>query len=239
MWKSEEITMDDASFKCLVIGQAGAGKSVFASTFPGPAFVFDFDQANLAYRYAQNFEGETYAPIADDWVRFTIDLPRIVNDDTYKTIILDSTTTLGRCAMARAMQINPARSPSQGAIGISDKSHYMIVKNLVESQLNILLSSKKNIVVISHLDMIKDEVRGLFVAVPVLPGALKVVLPTLFHEVYYALVEEKGGKRRHVLQTINAGMYGGKSAVSGVQHLLPDYVDNSYPVIQEYLRKGK
>ena len=46
----KDLTADTTFLKCMVIGKAGTGKSVFASSFPTPAFLFDFDKGALTYR---------------------------------------------------------------------------------------------------------------------------------------------------------------------------------------------
>ena len=237
MWNSENMKVDTLHFKCLIIGTAGSGKTYFAGSFPSPAFVFDFDQAAAGYRDSPGFSGETYKPVAGDWIKFESTARKVLDDPSIKTLIIDSATTMRECAMERAMGINPQRSPTGGPIGIAVQSHYSLAKNLMSNMFNRLLAADKNLVVIAHLVMEKDELTNLVTAIPVFIGQSKASMPTLFTEVYYATVQKVKGKREYLLTTANNGIYAAKSVLSGRKNRLPEQVPNNYAAIMSYLKE--
>ena len=45
MKNAQNVSIQTEFYKVLIIGPPGTGKSVFASTFPTPGFVFDLNKA--------------------------------------------------------------------------------------------------------------------------------------------------------------------------------------------------
>ncbi len=236
--------------KCLVIGPPGTGKSEFASSFPTPAFCLDFDDGMLSYR-GKDFDYETFLagqkaqkkipggpavpPIG--WVKFEKDLQQLQTDvaaGKYKTVIVDSTTTMTDLAMERALQLNPQRNECQGPVW---NIHFALVRNLMEGRLRQIIGMNCNVVVNSHVETIKDAASGAVIDVgPLLPGALTTKLPGYFDEVYYSVIKTKttkgadgkpSSKTEFLLQTVPKGMFRARSRLSGKTGLLPSFVDNN------------
>lgn len=235
--KDMEIT--DENIKCLVIGDYGSGKSVFAASFPTPAFVFDFDKGIKTYR-GVDFDYSSYNLDPKGWVEFEKDfaeVKKLAGEGKYKTIIIDSTSCMADLAMERALQLDPKRSATGGPVW---NSHYSIVKNLVEGKLRQFMQMDANLVVISHLQVVKDEESGAILSTkPLLPGMLSDKLPGYFDEVYYAFVKQKEGKSIWSLQTQTKGLYKARSRISGVQGLLPIDIPNSYAELIKAIKAGK
>jgi len=225
--------------RVLSLGDYGTGKSVFASTFPTPGFVFDLDDGIQIYR-GKDWDYETYTPSAKHWIQFEKDVNRVVketNDGKYKTVVVDSTTVLAAIAMERALQIDPKRSNTEGPLW---NIHYSMVKNLMEGQLRkiLALSSKANVVVIGHLHIVVDNDSGAVVAIePLLPGSLSENFPGNFSEVYCHFSQKREGKTDYYIRTAPKGLYRARSRVSGIEGLLPETVPNNYPKILEILKE--
>ena len=224
-----DISLDSTFIKVLVVGDYGTGKSVFASSFPTPGFLFDFDKGAMTYK-GKDFAYSQYPISGVGWVEFEKDFNLVVKEakeGKYKTIIFDSTSLLTDLAMERALQLDPKRSPTGGPLW---NVHYGIVRNLVEGKVRQLLQLDANIVVISHLEIVKDQESGAILATqPLLPGALSTKMPGYFDEVYFAFSKMKDGKPDFFLQTLPRGFYKARSRVSGQSQALPFEIPNNYP----------
>lgn len=233
---AEDLGVEGAKLKVLVVGDYGTGKSVFASSFPTKAFVFDFDKGALTYK-GKDFDYAQYEISPAGWVEFEKDFNMIVKEvkaGKYETVICDSTSLLSDMAMERALQLDPKRSPTGGPLW---NVHYGIVRNLVEGKLRQLLQLDCNLVVISHLEVVKDQESGNVLGTqPLLPGALSMKLPGWFDEVYFAFSRMKDGKPEFYLQTLPRGYYKARSRISGEKQALPFEIPNNYAKLMEYIK---
>jgi hypothetical protein len=239
MPNAKNLTVNTASLKCIVVGKAGSGKSVFASTFPTPAFLFDFDKGALTYR-GLDIDYEQFDLTAQGWVKFEkvfAEVVKAVSEGKYKTVIFDSASTLTDLAMERAMALDPKRSATGGPLW---NVHYQMVKNLVEGRIQKFINLPCNLVLTAHLNIVTDQESGAVIDVtPLFTGTLSTKIPGLFDEVYYATAQTKGGQTHWVLQTVPKGMYAARSRISGAQRLLPDFVPNSYDAIMKLATSTK
>jgi len=241
---AQDVTVSTEFLKLLVVGDYGSGKSIFASSFPTPALIFDFDRGILSYR-GKDFDYCSYATEQKCWLEFEKDqrdVAKAVAEGKYKTIIIDSTSTMADLAMERALQLDPKRNPNTN--GPVWNVHYGIVKTLVEGQIRKILQMQANIVIIAHLQLIKDEETGAILgAQPLLPGQLSIKLPGYFDEVYYAFTKQKEGHAQYVLQTASKGHYKARSRISGEKHILPFELDvtsrSGYEVLTQAILAGK
>jgi len=234
MQNARDVKADSHILRCMVVGKNGSGKSIFASTFPTPGFVFDFDKGILSYR-GKDFDYEQFENSAMGWIKFEQAVQAVVKDEKYKTLVLDSTTSMTARSLERAMQLDPKRA----AGGNPTMAHYGMSKNLILGYINRLLAVEKNLVVISHVRPIKDEVTGQITFQPLLGGDMPDRIPTMFDEVYYAVTQRKGDVTQYLIQTVSIGYYCASSRLSGVQKLLPDFLPNDYNEIMKYLGKEK
>jgi len=240
MPNAKDVSLDLAHLKVFVVGDAGTGKSVFASSFPTPAFLFNFDDTILSYR-GIDIDYEDYTKDAKGWIKFEKDFAELkkkmdVDDPPYKTIIIDSTTSWSDLAMERALQLDPKRSPTGGPLW---NVHYGMVRNLIEGRLRQLLELKANIVVIGHLQIIQDQETGAVVAVqPLLTGQLSTKAPGYFDEVYYTRTKKGKQGMEWVMQTVAMGHYKARSRLSGHARILPDEIPNSYEALLTAIKDG-
>ena len=228
MPNAQDVTVDTEFFKAMLVGTYGTGKSVFATTCPTPGFVFDFDEGIVTYR-GKDFDYEQYTDDWQGWVKFEKDLIRVKKDvaeEKYETVIVDSTSKMTDLAMARSMQLDPKRSPTNGPIW---NIHFMMVRNLMEGKLRQIIGLPCNVIVISHIDIVKDEKTGNILEIsPLLTGQLREKIPGAFHEVYYCTTKRTGQSTQWMIQTVPIGFTKARSRLSGKEHLLPDYLPNSY-----------
>ena len=227
------------NLKCYVLGKYGTGKSVFGSTFPTPGYVFDFDQRIKTYR-GLDWDYDTYPLTGMGWVQFERNIKQVakaVKEGKYKTVILDSTTSFTDCAMARALQIDPKRSPENGPIW---NVHFNIVKNIVDPKLKQILSFDCNIVFMGHWNIITDPKTGNIVSIdPLLTGQLSEKVPGYFDEVYAAGSQMSQGKDHYYVRTTTFGHYRSRSTISGKLQLLPVKIPNDYPSVMAYADKAQ
>lgn len=225
--------------KTIVIGDAGSGKSIFASSFPTPGFVFDFGTQILSYR-GLDFDYEQFSLGPLGWVAFekcVIQVKKDVAEGKYKTVIVDDTTGLTDLAMERALQLDPKRSAVGGPVW---NCHYSMVKNLVEGRLRQIFDLPCNIVVIAHLTYITDQETGAILGVePMLTGQLSIKIPSYFDEVMYSQVKREGGETKWYLQTVPIGFNRARSRMSGKLRILPDLIPNDYSIVMDYMTGKK
>lgn len=229
--KDIQLTVDNINF--FVVGERGTGKSFFAATFPTPAFLFDFDKQATVYR-GLDVDYEQYDFSSLGWVKFEKDLAKVLLEKKYKTIIIDSMTSFQSLAMERALAINPSRNEAGGA---KFEVHYSLIRTLVEGNMRKILSYIGYKVIIAHLEADKDKEGSIIGYHPLLPGALKTILPSFFGEILYSSRRYLDNKQSYVLQTVNLGFYNARSNLSGRQKLLPDFVPNDFNSIMDILNK--
>ena len=237
MPSAKNVSPETEFFKAMVVGSYGTGKSIFAASCPTPGFVFDFDEGIISYQ-GKDFDYEQYSRDWKGWVKFEKDLLNLIKDvegGKYKTIIVDSTSTMTDLAMERALVLDPKRSATGGPVW---NVHYMMVRHMMEGKLRQIVGLSCNVIVISHIDIARDEDTGAIVDItPLLTGQLREKIPGLFQEVYYATTKRAGQKTEWLLQTVPIGFKKARSRLSGKDHFLPDFIPNDYNEVMKYLRK--
>lgn len=235
MPNAKDVDINTEHFKAMLVGTYGTGKSVFASTCPTPGFVFDFDEGIITYR-GLDFDYEQYTDDWQGWIKFEKDLLQIKKDvaeKKYVTVVVDSTSKMTDLAMARALVLDPKRSPTGGPIW---NVHFMMVRNLMEGKLRQIIGLPCNVIVISHIDVVRDEKTGNILDIsPLLTGQLREKIPGAFQEVYYCTTKRVGQKTEWLLQTIPIGYTKARSRLSGTAHLLPDFIPNNYKEVMKHL----
>lgn len=242
---AKDVTFDSENIKVFLTGDYGTGKSVFASTFPTPGFVFDFDNRITSYRN-RDFDYETFSLSAMGWVSFEKSLREVkqdVEDGKYKTVIIDSTTSMTDIAMERALQLDPKRSPTGGPIW---NVHYVMVKNLMEGKLRQIINFPCNVIVVAHLHIVQDQETGAVIGVePLLTGTLSEMIPGYFGEVYCSFTKQvvskvagKPPETIYYLRTVPRGHYKARSVLSGKERLLPDEIPNNYKALVKAYEEG-
>ena len=233
-----DLEMEFEFLKCYVLGGYGTGKSIFASTFPTPGYLFDFDQGAKSFR-GKDWFYDTIELSWKGWINFekiVKDVRKRVAAGEFKTVIIDSTTAMTDAAMGRALQIDPKRSAEGGPIW---NVHFQIVRNLMEPKLREILSWPCNVVYTGHWNVKTDPKNGDIVSVdPLLTGQLSQKLPGYFDEVYTAFTKLKQGKEQYIIRTTTRGHYKARSRISGIFRLLPDEIPNDYNELLRHMKGG-
>lgn len=251
MPNAKDISVNTEWIKVMSVGESGEGKSTFAASFPTPGFVFDFGGEIISYR-GRDFDYEQYEISAQGWNKFEADLVKLkkclaanlrMPDEEgkqlpgrYQTVVVDNVSAMTDVCMEKALQLDGKRSPTGGPIW---NVHYGMVKNLMEGRLRQLLNLECNLVLIAHLETIKDEDGAVIGVEPSLTGRLSVDVPAYFHEVYYHTHKREGGETKWYIQTVPIGRNHGRSRLSGKERLLPDLVENDYNELIAYLTGKK
>jgi hypothetical protein len=235
---AKDVSVNSEYLKVMSAGASGTGKSIFASTFPTPGFIFDFGKEIISYR-GKDFDYEQYDLTAQGWAKFEkdfIEVKKAVIEGKYKTVIVDNLSAMTDLCMEKALQLDPKRSATGGPLW---QVHYSMVKNLMEGRLRQMLNLNCNLVFIAHLDTIKDEDGAVIGVEPSLTGSLSNDVPSYFDEVYYHTSKLEGGDTKWYVQTVPIGRNRGRSRLSGEERLLPNLVENNYNEIMDYLTGRK
>ena len=74
-----DVTVDTEFLKVMCVGDPGTGKSIFASTFPTPGYIFDFSGGIVGYR-GLKFDYDQFSMSPIGWVEFEKALMRVKAD---------------------------------------------------------------------------------------------------------------------------------------------------------------
>lgn len=232
---AKDVTVNTEYLKAMLVGDPGTGKSVFAGTFPTPGFVFDFAGGIVGYR-GLDFDYEQFPLSPLGWVKFEKDLlyvKQCVIEKKFVTVVLDDLSAMTDLCMERALQLDPKRTATGGPVW---NVHYMMVRNLMEGRLRQIMNMNCNVVFIAHLQINRDEETGDIINVePMLTGQLSVKVPGYFDEVYYHTTRREGDNTRWLVQTVPIGWNKARSRLSGKARLLPDFFENDYNILMDYL----
>jgi len=234
MPNATDITVNTEWLKVMSVGNSGTGKSIFASSFPIPGFVFDFGGEIISYK-GKNFDYEQFEVSPQGWAQFErnfIQVKKDVKEGKYKTVIIDNLSSMSDLAMEKALQLDPKRSATNGPLW---QVHYSMVKNLMEGKLRQIINLDCNLVLIAHLDTLKDDNGAVIGVEPSLTGKLSADVPGYFSEVYYHEVRKINGETKWMVQTVPLGRNHGRSRSSGKERLLPDMLENDYNEVIAYL----
>jgi len=246
MANAKDVSIDTEWLKIMSVGESGEGKSIFASSFPTPGFIFDFGGEIISYK-GLDFDYEQYEITAKGWGEYETDFSKLKkclkagtridgNEGEYQTVIVDNLSAMTDVCMEKAMQLDPRRSATGGPIW---NVHYGMVKNLMEGRLRQLINLDSNLVLIAHLNTIKDEAGAVIGVEPSLTGQLSADVPSYFHEVYYHTHKRESGITKWYVQTVPIGRNHGRSRLSGKARLLPDLIENDYTELIAYITGKK
>ena len=240
MPSAKDLKPDTTHFKVFCLGDFGVGKSVFASTFPTPGYLFDFDNGVEIYA-GKDWEYDQFTADSIGWTKFETKFREVkqrVIDGEFKTVVIDSTTTLTDMAMARAMQLDPKRSATGGPLW---NVHYQHVRNLMEPKLRAFTNWNCNLVMIAHLQIVQDQETGAVLgSEPLLTGQLAKRVPGYFGEVYHFFTKNTDKGVQYLMRTVPMGHYKARSRLSGADRMLHNEIPNHYEAVrQSYEKKIK
>ena len=183
--------------RALVTGLSKHGKTTFASTWPKPIFL-DIDRGMSTLR-GQDFDYEDFAEVESNKVYEAVIkfLDQIKTDTKYETIVLD---TFNRLDYFLNLMIKP--------IGIKFEYGEWFIKQqknmeLCQKLMSINLINNKNVVVLVHAGLDKDENTGRLALMPLLQGSIQKNIDGYFDENYFIEKIVKGKVREFTIALEN------------------------------------
>jgi hypothetical protein len=240
------------TIRVLLEGESGVGKSTFAATFPGPRLVELFDPPGKGQPYLEGgipgeikrdggvyyqevlsektknlitrveyFSELSLAPeSASAYDRFLKRAATLDRDlQNYRTLIFDSATFF-ELAARKHSEYNLNRN-------VKDvRQHYGLSRHECEEWLMRKLPSLlfHNVVVIAHLDLVKNDVTGELLRLAAVPGKLANSLGAGYGEVYRAFTQrDDSGVTTYWLQTRSHEGYNCSSLIKATDPSIAHY----------------
>lgn len=224
--------------KVLVYGEPGGGKTVFAAGFPGRIIYFDFDnKVSSAARFYRgnaellsNIDVVTLSPTLhespiNELQKRVAELSAMQKkgEYPYKTLVIDSLTTMSSACLAHIVQTNPGIKRVLTAQGQQPgMQDFGILKREFQRLIPGLLTLDMNVIMLGHISITKDELTGELIRGVLMDGSFADQLPIYFEEVYRAYVTEvQGGKREFFAQTQSDGKFKCRSQIPGLPPVIP------------------
>lgn len=186
--------------KLLLIGDSGAGKTVFSTSPEGKIFVFDFDNklsSAAAYWSVKNpaklkdieYEQFSLDKGTEPYIKFRQKLQGLTDvaakgDFPYQTVVVDSLTLYAEAMMAYFMAKNS--SIKRAFEGIPAMQDYLVAGSKFRDDMNRLLALPCNVICIAHSTSSMDESTGETKNGILLSGKTADHLPRIFTEVAWA-----------------------------------------------------
>lgn len=240
----------EGEFKGLFIGDAGSGKTILGTSFPGKTRVLDFDNkidsAALYWRHKGKLDKlkditVTQFKTGIDGKSPINELLKIFREEfipqqksgkmAFDTLLVDSITTFSSAALKHIVESNPAIKRNSSAQGMQPGlQDYGILQREFERIINGLLSLPCNVIMLAHIATEKDEATGAIMRHTMMDGSFAKKLPIYFKEVWR--LYSKDGKRWAQTQTDH--MYNCRSQIAGLPN--PLCIDNGYADFEKYLK---
>jgi len=240
-WISKDF-LTEGGLKVLILGSYGTGKSYFAKTFPEPIFLLDFDRGAISYGDRKVFVPDYFTSEQNPSTLLSMveaDLDKLLiqshPEGQFKTIVLDSLTTLSKVAMDLALQKRPVSPDSPPVWNV----HYPMVKVYLDRILDKLRRFSGFCVVIGHVEYQRDDLSGEVLALPALIGKLQSYVPAIFDEVYFADVVSTKNGLQYTIHLSPKGFKRARSRLRSVFPQIPESIPNDWKHISSWLSKGK
>lgn len=231
------------------MGDAGAGKTVFGTSFPGISRVLDFDNkidsAALHWKSVgqaeklKNIHVTQFATHLD--AKSPIDeLSNIFNKEfipqqragkmEFDNLLVDSITTFSSATLKHIVKSNPGIKRNVTAQGPQPgMQDFGILLREFERIISGLLSLPCNVIMLAHIATEKDDATGQILRHTMMDGSFAKRLPIYFKEVWRIYV--KDGKR--MAQTQSDHMFSCRSQIPGLPNPLD--ITNGYDAFKQYI----
>ncbi len=187
-------TADEKPFiKMLVYGQAGVGKTVFASTAPNPLFVVcDTGTLSIRGKDIDKVQVETFDDVMEVYTKLKS------GELQYETVVLD---TLGNIQKKHMDKILAAKSATQASI-----ADWQLNIEAIRKLVRLFRELPLNVIIICHESFITDDSTGEIVRIlPMLQGkSLPNEVSAYMDIVGYIVAKERGGEAQKKGRVVEA-----------------------------------
>lgn len=204
----------DAAFRALVYGHFGTGKTLTCSTARAPVMIDTFDPHGITTVRGEIEEGRVIPVMFDtdtrgkpsEYARWEKEFKLRRDNGVFEhmgTYVIDSGTSFLNAAMNAIVGRNASKRP-EGVPAIQD---YMVQQIAIRDILMMTSDLPCDFIMTGHIDTTQDEVTGATVTSLACPRGLKVIIPTLFSEVYVTTVKQTSQGAEYKLLTQDNGVY--------------------------------
>lgn len=215
----------------MLYGEFATGKTTFATTFPKPILFFDFDCRYQSYAGVEGIEYEVYEDVGrrpSAYRDFMKDLKKYQRESKYKTLVLDSTTSLSNSVKYDILgQVSRGGSASEGLT----YPQWGQFTERFEEIFNLMSSADTHTVIISHEQVIQDELTGEIRTLAMMIGKkFAQRSPGYFDEVYHCFTKKdrESGELLYLARTRPDRKIGARTSMN-----IRDENRRVYPILDE------
>ena len=228
--------------RLLLYGPSGTGKTHFAGTFPEPIFLLDFDH-KYTPMFGRDVELESFkttkADAPQEYIRLRQVLKRVSAESKWKTIVIDSMSTLDPIVTEFVLKNSPRIDKATGRpiehLDLQLYGHHADAWTWLAMDINAITG--KHVVMIGH-DQYKEKKEGSMTpsrTCPLLTGdKIQNKMPGLFQETYYYAWDFNAGQKvRRLTYRSTPSLIASSAVLTG-----QGYLDNpTFPSLLEEMRK--
>lgn len=228
--KATDMTISEM-LNIMIYGKFGEGKTTFATTFPKPILFFDIDLRHQTYAGVEGIDYITYKDSgsrASAYNDFMKDLRKYQIDSDYKTVVIDSTTTL---LDLMKNDILGLRGTGAGATEGLSLPQWGSVVDRFQRVFDIMRGYDTHTITISHEQMFQDDLTGEIVTVAMMVGKkFPQRAPLYFDEIYRCFTDRPRGEddTKYLIQTRADRKYPARSSLN-----LRDEQGHAVPILDE------
>jgi hypothetical protein len=202
----------DGMLRALIYGVSGVGKTYSLRTARRPIHIDSFDpngtqsvddciQAGWIYADTRYEIEDPRKPTA--WKLFDSEIHRRYREGYFEHISTYATdlTSMSAAAMNQVL----AEANRHG--GVPQQNDWLPQMNKLENAIRFLMSMPCDIVILAHVNTVKDEIIGKLHYSPMITGKLMVRIPLMFSEIWVALTKESADGLQYRWLTQAAGSY--------------------------------
>jgi hypothetical protein len=131
------------------------------------------------------------------------------------TYAIDSMTTWSQVIMYEILKKAVAAKPGKRVMGAAPQENdWLPQMTVIENAMRSFVSLPCDCILLGHDDFKKDEPTGRMFVNLMITGKLRVRVPLLFDEIYYAMSKETSSETIYQLLTKKTGMYEARSRLS-------------------------